>query len=34
MNTYMLDNLEQTAARVPEKTAFYDDRERLTFAQL
>lgn len=30
----MLNYLEQTAARVPNQTAFYDDREALTFASL
>ena len=34
MKANMLEYLEQTAARIPERIAFYDDRESLTFAGL
>ncbi len=34
MKANMLEYLEETARRLPEKTAFYDDRESLTFAGL
>lgn len=34
MKTSILAYLEETARRVPEKTAFYDDRESLSFAAL
>ena len=34
MRANFLEYLEDTAARLPEKTAFYDDRESMTFAQL
>ncbi len=34
MKANMLEYLEETARRVPEKIAFYDDRESLTFAGL
>ena len=30
----ILEHLENTASRLPEKVAFYDDREKLTYAQL
>ncbi|MBR4359278.1 MAG: AMP-binding protein [Clostridia bacterium] len=30
----MLEPLNQTAARVPDRVAFYDDREQMTYAQL
>ena len=34
MKSNMLEFLEETTARVPQKVAFYDDRERLTYAAL
>ena len=34
MFSNMLEYLEHTAARVPEKVAFYDDQISFTFAQL
>ncbi len=34
MKTNMLAYLEETAARVPDKIAFYDDQDSLTFAGL
>lgn len=34
MMTNMLEDLEKTAARVPDRVAFYDDSEKMTFAQL
>lgn len=34
MKSNMLEYLEETAIRLPDKVAFYDDRGRLTFAQL
>ena len=34
MRNNLLDDLEMTTARVPERTAFYDDRETLSFAAL
>lgn len=34
MKANMLDYLEETAARLPDKTAFFDDRECLTFGEL
>lgn len=34
MLSNMLEYLERTAERVPERVAFYDDREELTFAML
>lgn len=34
MAASILDYLEESAVRVPNKTAFYDDRESLTFSQL
>lgn len=34
MKANMLEYLEETAARVPAKVAFYDDRDSLTFAGL
>lgn len=34
MKANMLEYLEETAERIPQKTAFYDDRESLSFAGL
>ena len=34
MKASMLEFLEETARRVPDKTAFYDDREKMTYAAL
>ena len=34
MKANMLEYLEETAARFPDKIAFYDDRDSLTFAAL
>ena len=34
MFSNMLKYLEQTVTRTPDRTAFYDDREKLTFAEL
>ena len=34
MKKNFLEHLEETARRLPEKTAFYDDRESLTFRDL
>lgn len=34
MLTNMLEYLERTAARVPERVAFYDEQEKLTFSML
>ena len=34
MKANMLDYLESTVERVPERVAFYDDQESLTFAAL
>lgn len=34
MNGNILEDLERTAARVPERVAFLDDQTALTFAQL
>lgn len=34
MFSNMLKYLEQTVIRTPDRTAFYDDREKLTFAEL
>ncbi len=34
MKTNFLECLEETAGRLPDKTAFYDDKDRLSFAEL
>ena len=34
MKNNFLEHLEETASRLPEKTAFYDDRENMTFREL
>ena len=34
MKANMLEYLEETAKRLPDKTAFYDDHEKMTFAAL
>lgn len=34
MKANMLEYLEETTARLPDKIAFYDDRDSLTFAAL
>jgi len=34
MKTNFLEYLEETALRLPGKTAFYDDKDRLTFVEL
>ena len=34
MKRNMLELLEETAARVPERVAYYDDRQSLSFAAL
>ena len=34
MKTTMLEYLEETARRLPEKVAFYNDQESMTFAAL
>ena len=34
MKANMLNFLEETSSRLPDKTAFYDDREKMTYGAL